>query len=298
MPVSAAFMKTIEPPGQTQAAQTQKRVNERQKSVRFFPREHGATAMLFTPMVCAAILARTWNWAEIAAFTAAFAALAAKDPMVILARQKFVWKQLHPETAVAGLWFAGWTLVLVLSGMVLLFSWPFKATLALGSGVGVFSVLAVMVNVKNRQRSTLFQIASAIALTSSSLATSLSATGTIQPWCWWLWLFLAMQAAAGILVVHARLDARIALRNAAKATQEFRRKALLAVGVLAAAAATAGVLRHSLVAVALLVAVLGYAYDLYRQRDANDLQRPLTSVGQRALALSSVFSILLIAGLW
>jgi formate hydrogenlyase subunit 3/multisubunit Na+/H+ antiporter MnhD subunit len=56
--------------------------------------------------------------------------------------------------------------------------------------------------------------------------------------------------------------------------------------------------RHSLVAMALLVAAIGYTYDLYRQRNVNDLQRPLTSVGQRALALSSVFSILLIAGLW
>ena len=298
MSVSAAFIKTIEPQKREQAAETQKRVSEQAKSVRFLPREHGATAMLFTPMVCAAILARTWNWTEIAAFTAAFAALAAKDPMVILARQKLVWKTPHAEAKGAARWFAGWTLLLALSGMVLLMTWPLKATIALGAGVGAFSILAVMVNVKNRQRSTLFQIASAIALTSSSLATSLSATGTIQAWCWWLWLFLALQAAAGILVVHARLDARIALRNAAKATQGFRRKAQLAVVVLAAAAAVAGSLRHSLVALALLVAVTGYAYDLYRQRDASDLQRPLTSVGQRALALSSVFSILLIAGLW
>jgi hypothetical protein len=289
MSVSAAFMKAIEP---------QKGVSEQQKSVHFFPREHGATAMLFTPMVCAAILARTWNWTEIAAFVAAFAALAAKDPMVILARQRLVWKQMHPETPIAALWFAGWMLVLALSGMVLLMSWPFKATLALGLGVGAFSVLAVLVNVKNRQRSTLFQIASAVALTSSSLATSLSATGSVQTWCWWLWLFLALQAAAGILVVHARLDARIALRGTIKATQDFRRKAQLAVLVLAGAAATAGVLRNSLVAVALLVAALGYAYDLYNQRHAIDLQRPLTSVGQRALALSSIVSILLIAGLW
>jgi hypothetical protein len=289
MSISAAFIKEIEP---------QKRVIEQQNSVRFLPREHGATAMLFTPMVCAAILARTWNWVEVAAFTAAFAALAAKDPMVILARQRLVWKTPHAETPLAARWFAGWMLLLAMSGLVLLFTWPFKATLALGLGVGTFSVLAMMVNVKNRQRSTLFQIASAVALTSSSLAISLSATGAIQEWCWWLWLFLALQAAAGILVVHARLDARIALRNAAKATQEFRRKAQLAVVVLAAAAATAGVLRHSLVAVALLVAAIGYAYDLHSQRDASDLQRPLTSVGRRALALSSLFSILLIAGLW
>ncbi len=254
--------------------------------------------MLFTPMVCATILARGWRWTEIAAFTAAFAALAAKDPMVILARQKFVWKQMRPETPAAARWFAGWMLMLALSGGVLLLTWPLRATLALGAGVAAFSVLAVVVNVKNRQRSTLFQIASAVALTSSSLATSLSATGAIQKWCWWLWLLLALQAATGILVVHARLDARIALRNAAKATQEFRSKAKLAVAILAASAVGAGVLHHGFIAAALLVAALGYAYDLYSQRDASDLQRPLTSVGQRALALSSVFSILLIAGLW
>jgi hypothetical protein len=298
MSVSAAFIKAIEPQNREKAAKTPKRVSEQQKSVHFFPREHGATAMLFTPMVCAAILARSWNWTELAAFAAAFAALAAKDPMVILARQKFVWKTPHPESKDAARWFAGWTLLLALSGMVLLMTWPLKATIALGIGVGAFSILAVMVNVKNRQRSTLFQIASAIALTSSSLATSLSATGAIQTWCWWLWLFLALQAAAGILVVHARLDARIALRNTAKATQGFRRKAQLAVVVLAATAVVAGSFNHKLVAIALLIAALGYAYDLYRQRDASDLQRPLTSVGQRALALSSVFSILLIAGLW
>jgi len=279
-------------------ATAQNRANERQKSVRFLPREHGATAMLFTPMVCAAILAREWRWTEIAAFAAAFAALAAKDPLVILARQRFVWKQLRPETPVAARWFAGWTLLLAASGAVLLWTWPLKATILLGLGVAVFSVLAVMVNVKNRQRSSLFQIVSAAALTSSSLATSLSATGTIQTWCWWLWLFLALQAAAGILVVHARLDARIALRNAAKDALEFRRKAQMAVVVLAGAATTAGAMRHGFIALALLVAALGYAYDLHSQRDAEALQRPLTSVGQRALALSSVFSILLIAGLW
>jgi len=302
MSVSAAFIKAVEPATKprkrAQAEEPEKQVDEQQKTARFLPREHGATAMLFTPIVCAAILARTWNWMELAAFAAAFAALAAKDPMVILARQQLVWKTPHAETPVAARWFVAWMLVLATSGLVLLFTWPWKATLALGLGVGVFSILAVLVNVKNRQRSTLFQIASAVALTSSSLATSLSATGAIQNWCWWLWLFLALQAAAGILVVHARLDARIALRNPAKATREFRRKAQVAVAVMGAAAATAGVLHHSFVALALLVAVIGYAYDLHSQRDASDLQRPLTSVGQRALALSSAVSVLLIAGLW
>ena len=270
---------------------------ETQKKLLFLPREHGATAMLFTPIVCAAILARGWRWAELATFTAAFAALAAKDPLVVLARQRFVWKQPHPETVIAARWFAGWTALLAVGGLVLLAVWPFKAIIAMGLGVAVFSALAITVNVRNRQRSTLFQIASAVALTSSSLATSLSATGTIKPWCWWLWFLQALQASAGILVVHARLDARIALRSVARGSQDFRRAAQIAVMALALTAIMVGVLGHSWIALALLIAAAGYAYDLYRQRDSAALQMPLTTVGQQALALSSVFAVLLIVGL-
>jgi len=268
----------------------------------FLPREHGATAMLFTPIVCAAVLAREWRWSEVATLAAAFSALAAKDPMVILARQRFIWKAQHPETAAAAWWFAGWVAILIASGLVLVFAWPLKAIVAMGLSVTLFSALAISINVKNRQRSTLFQIASVVALTSSSLATSLSATGTIEPWSWWLWLLLALQATAGILVVHARLDARIAARivsrSAAPAREEFRHAAQISLIVLACAAVAAIVLRRRWVALALLVAVLGYGYDLHRQRNTDALQIPLTKVGQRALALSSLFASLLILGLW
>ncbi len=237
-------------------------VGQSHKSGWFLPREHGATAMLFMPIVCAAVLAREWRWSEVATLTAAFSALAAKDPMVILARQRFIWKAQHPETAAAAQWFASWMVALIVSGLALVFAWPLKTVVAMGLGVAVFSGLAIAVNVKNRQRSTLFQIASAVALTSSSLATSLSATGTIAPWCWWLWLLLALQATAGILVVHARLDARIAarvaLRTTAPAKEDFRRAAQISLIVLVCAAVTAIVLRRRFVALALLVAVLGY----------------------------------------
>lgn len=254
--------------------------------------------MLFTPIVCAAILARSWHWAEIATLTAAFSALAAKDPMVVIARQRFVWKQWHPETATAIRWFGGWALLLAFSGIVLLATWPFTATISLGLGVGIFSALAIAINVKNRQRSTLFQIASALALTSSSLATSLSATGSIASWCWLLWMLLALQATAGILVVHARLDARIALRSTAPARENYRRAAQIVIVALVGAAAAAIVLHRAAIALALVVAAIGYAYDLYRQRNVEALQLPLKTVGQQALALSSVYAILLIVGLW
>jgi hypothetical protein len=277
-------------------------VGQPHKSAWFLPREHGATAMLFTPIVCAAILAREWRWSEVATLTAAFAALAAKDPMVILARQRFIWKAQHPETVAAARWLTGWMAILIVSGLVLVFAWPLKAIVAMGLGVALFSALAIGINVKNRQRSTLFQIASAVALTSSSLATSLSATGTIAPWCWWLWPLLALQATAGILVVHARLDARIAVRIASRSTvparEDFRRAAQISLIVLACAALAAIVLRRGWIALALLVAVVGYGDELRRQRNTAALQIPLKKVGQRALALSSLFAGLLILGFW
>ncbi|MGP8269246.1 MAG: YwiC-like family protein [Terracidiphilus sp.] len=274
------------------------RPREQHQNHRFLPREHGATAMLLTPIVCVAILVHQWRWCELATLTAAFAALAAKDPMVILARQRFIWKQPHPETVVAVRWFAGWMLIFILSGLVLLAAWPLKAIVAMGLGVGVFSALAIAINVKNRQRSTLFQIASAAALTSSSLATCLSATGAIAPWCWWLWLLMAMQATAGILVVHARLDARIASRGTAPASEQFRRAAQVSLIALVCAAVIATIIMRGWIALALLLAVMGYAFDLRSQRDYARLQIPLKKVGQRALALSSLYASLLIVGFW
>jgi hypothetical protein len=274
------------------------RTGEKNRRGWFLPREHGATAMLLIPFVCAALLARTWRWCELAAVGAAFAALAAKDPLVVLARQRFVWKNRRPETSAAALWAAGWISLVILSGMVLLLTWPTKAIAAMGLGVTLFSFLAVAVNLKNRQRSTLFQIASAAALTSTSLTTSLSATETVPRWCWWLWLLLTLQATAGILVVHARLDARIALRGSAPASSPFRRAAFIALAVLAIGSITAAILQRGWITLALFVALLGYANDLRAQRSSEALQLPLKKVGQRALALSSVYAFLLILGLW
>ena len=265
----------------------------------YLPREHGATAMLFTPMVCVAILARTWHWAELATVVAAFAALSAKDPVVLLLRERLVWKRPHANGPAALKWTVIWSVLLAVSGIVLLFTWPWLATLSLALALGSFSALAVWVNVKNKQRSTLFQILSAAALTSSSLAMSLSAAGHIAPWCWWLWVLLAAQAATGILVVHARLDARIALKGKIADDHKFRRAAWLSITILIAAAVLALLHFHRpWLTAALILAALGYTYDLRAQLHPINLEMPLKTVGLRALTLSSIYSTLLIVGLY
>jgi len=100
------------------------------------------------------------------------------------------------------------------------------------------------------------------------------------------------------LVVHARLDARIASRGIAPARDGYRRAAQVALGMLDCAAIAAAILRHGWIALALLAMVAGYWYDLRGQRDAAALQMPLKTVGQRALALSALFAVLLILGFW
>ena len=127
----------------------------------YLPREHGATAMLLTPIFSVAILARAWHWSELAVLAAAFAAMSAKDPAVLLMRQRFVWKHLNPESSAASRWLLGWSVILIASLLILLATWPLKAFLGIGTGVALFGCTAIIVNLKNRQRSTLFQIASA-----------------------------------------------------------------------------------------------------------------------------------------
>ena len=264
----------------------------------FLPREHGATAMLLIPFFCAAILAREWRWAELVALIAAFAIFAAKDPLVVLARQRWIWKQPHPETGIARNWVLGEALILAVCGLLLAMFWPIAALVIAGAGAIGFSALAVAINVKNRQRSTVFQILSAFALSATSLAAGLSATGEIQPWCWRLWALCALQATAGILVVHARLEARIGARKAIAVNTACRRPARIAGIALLCASALAAFARQPWIAAALALAGAGYLYDLQRQNSAESLQMPLKRVGQQALSLSIAYGVMVIAGLW
>ena len=56
--------------------------------------------MLLTPFFCAALLLRQVRWTELIALVAIVFAFAIKDPLVVVARQRMVWKQEHAETRV------------------------------------------------------------------------------------------------------------------------------------------------------------------------------------------------------
>jgi len=263
----------------------------------FIPREHGATAMLLTPFLAAAILLRRVYWPELLALVAIGCAFAIKDPLVVLARQRFVWKQPHPETRAAkrSAWIQLLLLVICAIALMLVRNWQPFVPLFLAAGG--FTILAVALNVRNRQRSEWFQVASAVALSATCLMACLSALGNIPEWCFMLWILCSLQAVTGIFVVHARLDARIAARKGHAGQARNRRAAFICLIVLMIAAGSFAILGRFWIAAALALAFVFYLAELRRQRSVESLQMPLKRIGLQALTLSIAYALLVIAGL-
>jgi YwiC-like protein len=264
----------------------------------FVPREHGATAMLLTPFLAAVILLRRFYWLEIAALLAILCAFGIKDPLVVIARQRFVWRQRHPETTVAARSFLIESLLLAICGAALLVVRDWRPFIPLFLGAAAFTALAVFLTVRNRQRSEWFQVASAAALSATSLTACLAGNGSIPAWCWLLWLLCALQAAAGIFVVHARLDALIAARKHQAVSGRNRRAAWLCQSMLILAGFIFARYARYWIAGALFLAAIVYSIDLWLQNKPESLQKPLKRVGLEALGLSIAYSLLVIAGLW
>lgn len=264
----------------------------------FLPREHGATAMLLTPFVAAVILLRRFYWPELAALLAIAVAFAMKDPMVVLARQRFIWRQEHSETRQARRAVLMLAALLLASGLILVAATGWRPWAPFLLGGGAFTSLAVAMNVRNKQRSEWFQVASGVALTASCLIACLSAIDRIPEWCWLLWMLCALQSTTGIFVVHARLDARIAAHKNIPARNRSRRTAFCAVTILIAAAAFSIALQRYWISAALILSSLFHLAELRRQRDPASLQTPLTVVGLRALAQSTAYAAFVVIGLW
>lgn len=265
----------------------------------FIPREHGATAMLLTPFFAAAILLRHVYWQEAVALLAIVITFAVKDPLIVLARQRWVWKQEHPETRAARQSATFELALLAVCGIALALTRDWRAFAVLFLAAAAFTALAVHRTVHNRQRSVAFQLLSAAALTSSSIAAVLSGAGYIPNWCWLLWGLSTLQATAGIFVVHARLDARVTARKGESAASKNRTAAfLLQILLLFGAVLFIVVWDQPWIAAALVITAACYLFELRRQRNPASLQMPLKRVGQQALAVSTFFAVMLITGLW
>jgi len=225
-----------------------------------FPREHGSWGMLLFPLISAAILAKSWTWMLIPAFGAAMAGFLIREPLSVLLRQRYVWKQHRPETDAAkrSLWL--FVPIFLASGLALLTTVPlvWLAALALiGSGLTAAYLYAAL---HNLQRSTLLQLAGSFGLASAAALPWLAAGRPVDRTLLLLMLVHAVHSTGGVLTVHARLEAMMAHRGKADSRKE--RTAAWIWQVVQSAVAVSGI--GPLLAMALVIPLVLHVIDLLR----------------------------------
>lgn len=266
------------------------------------PREHGAWSMLVTPLLAAVITARGVSLPLLPAALAALGAFLIREPLVVLARQAWVWKERHPETAQAARWFAAEALLLAVCGAWLAVAVPWRFLAPLGAAAALLTAAAVWMIVRNRRRSMAFQAASSAGLSASALLAALAIEGRIDGWAWWLWALSSAHSVAAVVVVHARLETRVAGRSRKpgleKSAARFRRRAMLVPAALLASSLPAAGAGRWWLAAALAFSGAVHAAELRLLENPASLQTPLRRIGFRTLAVSLLFTGLVIAGLW
>ncbi|MCW5962865.1 MAG: YwiC-like family protein [Bryobacterales bacterium] len=266
------------------------------------PREHGAWGLLLQPFLAASVLAGFWSWTLAPALLLVVLGFMVKEPLVVLARQRWVWRGANPQTPRAMRWlvieFAG---ILACLG-VLVRVVPATHLIALTSIAILLTMTAVWFTVTNRQRSVMLQLLSAAGLSTSALLVVLLSEQSLPVWSWQLWAVLSLHAAGSILVVHERLR-RVASRKRSSApsgisTIKPNRAAPVAQLVQVAAGALSSVVVAVPLWLPLFFSAIGNSMELHRLRKWENLDEPLKRVGFRTLGLSLAHMVVTIIALW
>src|SRR5262245_4576429 len=152
------------------------------------PREHGAWGMLLLPFLGSLVVFRRIEWPVAPALACVLLVFLIREPLLVLARQVWVWRSERPVVAPARRWLIGEGMRLAASGALLLYARPGWDVVALGSGAALLTALAVYMTIHNRQRAAWFQATSAAGLSSSCLVACLAVEGRIPAWGWWWWV--------------------------------------------------------------------------------------------------------------
>jgi hypothetical protein len=250
------------------------------------PREHGAWGLLLQPFIAGAILAREWNWLLLPALGLTLFGFLLREPLTILARQRFVWRTENPQTRPALKWLAVEALGAALCLALLVPTLPVAPLAALTGLAATLTGIAVWMTILNKQRSVILQLISAAGLGTTALLAILACTGAIPAWAWPLWAVLTFHGAASILTVHQRLALK--RTGGQPSPRTYIAPALSLISALAA----------PVLAIPLAFSGLVNLWELYRLRQPEALQEPLKHVGLRALAVSITHSLLTVAALW
>lgn len=259
------------------------------------PREHGAWGLLLQPFAAGAIVSAQWSWLLIPALAMLLSGFMLREPLVVLARQAFVWRTRNPAAARALRWAVWESVCLAACFYWLSHGVPLAPLTAFVAAGGLLTLAAVWMTIRNRQRSRTFQMASAAALGWSAPFAILVSSGSIPAWSWLLWGLLTLHGVASILIVHLRLDRRAAARtNAPPATP----RAHYAIQALQLPVAAAAASQHPLLLVPPVFSILANLLELRRLSSDAGLRESLNRVGMRTLVNSLVHLALTILCLW
>lgn len=253
--------------------------------------------MVLLPFLSAWILARGGGWPVIAALAAVLATFLIREPVLVLLRQRYRWSQPRAETPAARRTLALLAPALALSGVILALSIPIRSLMVLGGLAAILMTLYLWGAMTNRQRSPWLQAAGAVGLSASAPLAYLASGRHIDQVALLLWAAHSVHGIASVLVIHARLDAIGAHRrgNPTVATPFACRIAQTGAALFAATLAISG---FPLLGAAAAFPVLVHTLDLRRLSDPDFLKIKLQKVGFRELAISVLFSVASVAGLW
>ena len=216
-----------------------------------------------------------------------------REPLIVLLRQRYVWADLKPETLAAqrSVWLFGGRVAV--SGAWMLCVLPTRWLLALALIGALLTGVSVHGALRNRQRSPILQIAGAAGLASSAFVAYLATGHLPDETLMLLWAAHWLHSGGSVLVVHARLEAVRAARGGASPSPRVRaafawHAALMAVAMVLYLAGL------RLLSVTLLFPLAIHLIDLFRLSEPSFLRTPLRIVGLRELAISIVFSVLVL----
>lgn len=245
--------------------------------------------MLLLPFLAGAFLRDRWDVTVGVSALTVLLAFVAREPLTVLARQRWVWRTRRPESVIAKrnlMWQAP---ALAACGAYLLIHLPHRPLLLLGAGGALLTGAAVWMAVHNRSRSLALQLVSALALACTALLPALSHAEDLAAWFWPLWAMIGIHGSIGVVTVHARLEQRLKSRK----KQSFANEAaVLGAALLGLVALAAWWFQLGPYATPLAFSAVVAAVELVRLRTVGD--EPFTRVGIRMLLFSLVHAALVV----
>lgn len=239
--------------------------------------------MLILPYVAAVYLLRPDPLRAAAAFVLVMALFLSREPLIVLARQRWVWRTPHAEAAEARRWLLVLVSVIIAAGLAAIPSGARPMAALFGAGAAGLMAISISLAVRNRQHSALFQSIGSAGLAASSLVVGLIAP-PVDAAAWIVWFTSALHGISAIPVVHARLGMR---------RRERRRLGSASAGAFATLAVAGALFQHPL-SLALAFSGLAHMGEWLALRRPNAAQARLTRLGIRLMCESIVFTILLV----